>query len=80
MWDKAPFNQKMQIQNLVFPEGVLYDRKSDSYRTTKINSVILAMSQLSSELGVTKKRKTAFSSGLSCFVGATGFEPVTPAL
>lgn len=80
MWNKATFNRKMQIQNFVFPEGISYDRINNTYRTSKINSAILAMQQLYRDLVGYKKEKTAFSGGLSSLVGATGFEPVTLAL
>lgn len=68
-WGNASFNVKKQIQNLIFPEGILYDRKSDSYRTLKINEAIQAMASLSSLLGWYEKEKTAFSGGLSSLVG-----------
>ena len=77
LWDKASFHKKMELQNLVFPEGIFYDRKKDRYRTPKINSVVFAMSLLASSLGDSKKKKTAISGGLSGLVVPTGIEPVT---
>ena len=77
LWDKASFNKKMELQNLVFPEGIYYDREKNNYRTTKVNAVILFISRLSKVLEDGVKKKTALLGGLSSLVGTTGFEPVT---
>ena len=31
LWRKANFRRKQRIQNLVFPEGIHYNRKNDDY-------------------------------------------------
>ncbi len=79
-WEKASFHAKMEIQNIVFPEGILYDREKSNYRTPKVNRVILAIASISKSLEDAIKRKTATFGGLSSLVGTTGFEPVTPCL
>jgi len=38
-WLSADYNIKQRIQNLLFPEGVYYNRENDNYRTMRINSV-----------------------------------------
>ncbi len=77
LWEKATFHAKMEIQNIMFPEGILYDREKNDYRTPKINAAILLITRLASNLGEGIKRKAALLGGLSNVVGATGFEPVT---
>jgi len=71
MWQKATFNAKMELQNIMFPDGILYDREKNSYRTNKVNSVILLISSLSRSLGDNIKKKTALLGGLSSLVGTT---------
>jgi site-specific DNA recombinase len=39
LWDSGGYAQKQKLQNLVFPEGLLYNRKNDECRTPRINSV-----------------------------------------
>ncbi|MDB5223931.1 MAG: putative bacteriophage resolvase/recombinase [Chitinophagaceae bacterium] len=39
MWSCSNFDMKQKLQRLMFPEGVTYDFKNDSYRTCKVNSV-----------------------------------------
>ena len=77
LWEKASYHAKDQIQNIVFPEGILYDRENNCYRTPKINSVIRFISGIASGLAEGIKRKTALLGGLSNVVGAHGFEPRT---
>ncbi len=72
IWKEASYQRKLEIQEMVFPEGIMYDREIDNYRTTKINSVILAISQLSRGLEGIGKGKTACVSGFSNVVGGTG--------
>ena len=72
MWQEASYKLKTEIQNMVFPEGILYDREIDDYRAPKINSVILAMSQISMGLEGVEKRKTVCINGFSNVVDSTG--------
>lgn len=77
LWEKASYHAKDQIQNIVFPEGILYDRENNCYRTPKTNSVILFISGIASSLAEGIKRKTALLGGLSNVVGPLGIEPST---
>jgi len=71
LWEKATFHAKMEIQNIMFPEGILYDREKNDYRTPKINAAILLITRLASNLGEGIKKKTALLGGLSNLVGTT---------
>jgi site-specific DNA recombinase len=42
-WASADFVAKQEIQNLVFPEGIRYNRQKDEYLTTRINSLFLGI-------------------------------------
>ena len=39
MWDNENYDKKVEIQKLLFPEGIRYDRKKEHYRTIKVNSI-----------------------------------------
>ena len=39
IWNNGNFTQKQNFQKMLFPEGILYDKKNNNYRTTNANSV-----------------------------------------
>ena len=45
-WALADYGIKQRIQNLLFPEGLRYNRENDGYRTTWVNSVFLYLAYL----------------------------------
>ena len=77
MWVSGDFHQRQKLQKLVFPEGVVYDKEKDSYRTPKTNAVFQLISSLSAENMGNKKGQTSTKTDLSCLVAGTGLEPVT---
>lgn len=77
LWISGSYKDKTEIQNLVFPEGILYDRRKNNYRTTRINSVVSCITIVAKGLKGGKKRKTALKGGLSNLVGPLGIEPST---
>ena len=38
LWTNGNLNEKRKIQKMIFPEGIEYDRKTDQYRTLRVNS------------------------------------------
>jgi len=38
LWVNGNLNEKRKIQKMIFPEGIEYDRKTDQYRTLRVNS------------------------------------------
>jgi hypothetical protein len=38
---------KVKLQQLLFPEGLLYERQNDHYRTTKVNEILELISSFS---------------------------------
>jgi site-specific DNA recombinase len=77
LWARGSYNDKTVIQNLIFPEGILYDRRKNDYRTPRINSVISCIAIAAKGLKRSKKRKTAKKGGFSGLVGPLGIEPST---
>lgn len=39
LWEESDYNMKQKLQNLVFPEGVLYNKKNGQCRTTRVNFI-----------------------------------------
>ncbi len=50
-WDLGDYADKMALQFLVFPEGMLYNRKNDECRTTRVNEVFSYFARLVSVSG-----------------------------
>ena len=38
-WTSSDIEQKEKLQKLVFPEGIIYDKQNDAFRTTRVNSI-----------------------------------------
>jgi site-specific DNA recombinase len=78
MWASGNIRLREKLQQLVFPKGIVYDRKNQAFRTIKVNSVISAIAQPVGN-GEDKKNRTApFLSGQSGFVGVRRLELPTP--
>ena len=45
-WLSADYNIKQRVQNLLFPEGISYDRETDQCRTSRINFMFLYLAYL----------------------------------
>ena len=68
IWGSAHFNRKQRIQNLLFPEGIFYNRKNDDYRTTKINLLFSAIPYLAKNSEGYKKGDSAFLNEIPAWV------------
>ena len=75
LWSSNSYRGKLEIQELVFLKGIVYDRKKESFRTSEINQVALVMSQLSKEIDINKKADSNSNSHLSALVRTKGLEP-----
>ena len=62
LWENGDYQQKVNLQNLVFPEGVLWDRSIGDYRTSKVNSVFSLIDYIPTDNG---PHNTKSDSGLS---------------
>jgi site-specific DNA recombinase len=68
VWDCSDYHQKQKLQNLVFPEGMHYNRKNDECRTIRTNSAFLSIAELSRLLDDAKIDNPYHESGLSVWV------------
>jgi len=46
LWEKSDLEGKRIFQNLLFPEGIIYNRESDCYRTPRVNSFFSPIPQM----------------------------------
>ncbi len=75
MWSSANYSTKLQLQTLVFPEGISYSKKNDDYRTEKVNSFFSLIPLLSADCD---KMKNGFDETFfkkSASVPRAGVEP-----
>jgi site-specific DNA recombinase len=77
MWSNANFRRKQRIQNLVFPEGILYNRKNDNYRTPRINLLFSAIPYLTGLIEAYKKGDFDILAKIPTWVVPLGIEPST---
>ena len=69
LWKKASFAGKQRIQNLLFPDGIHYNRKNDDYRTTRINLLFAAIPYLTGLVERYKNGEIDFSTEIPTWVG-----------
>lgn len=79
-WLKADYFTKQQIQFLLFPEGIRYNKQNDECRTTRIHSVFAYIVYLKQNLVEIKRGIPLLNmdnASLSCSVAGAGLEPTT---
>ena len=74
LWENGDFRLRQNLQSLVFPDGILYDKKMDGYRTEKENEVFDIFRKFSDTY---KNNKGTAVDLLSPKVEITGLEPAT---
>lgn len=77
LWVSGGYAEKQKLQNLVFPDGLLYNRKNDECRTPRINSVFLYMTGLARALQKSKSGDTSKIDNVPALVESIGVEPTT---
>jgi site-specific DNA recombinase len=75
VWSSSDYTHKQKLQNLIFPEGIYYNKKNDQSRTPKINSVFLQIAQLQGVLAENNKGFQLPFSLKSPWAERKGFEP-----
>ena len=64
-------NEKENLQKLIFPDGVTYNRKNRTFRTEKINAVFRCIATLNCIRDEKEKGQTGNETNLSGCVGMT---------
>lgn len=78
IWASASLPRKENLQKLVFPEGLAYDKKKQAFRTGKINEAILQIARLSGDLCKMTKGLRITKNPKSLLAERAGFEPAIP--
>jgi site-specific DNA recombinase len=80
MWASGEYQDKQRFQYLLFPDGLVYDKKKGSCRTERIDSTFLGIVIKSQALANKKIGIPALGLRYSDLVENTGFEPVASSL
>ena len=77
-WVSSDIDRKEKLQKLVFPAGIVYDKKNGTFRTERVNSIFDLIASLSSDTGNNEKRQTGGKTCLSPSVRQRRFELPCP--
>ena len=80
LWKNGSYKNRQNIQYLVFPDGLIWDKESGKPRTIHENEALLLMRLISSTYKTTGNKKTGKSFDLSGLVAEAGLEPATSGL
>ena len=69
LWGVGDFDSRQSLQKLVFPNGVLFDKENDDYRTENENEVFRIFRRLSANYEIEKTKATDDFTHLSPYVG-----------
>jgi len=50
MWGSGDYNQRQELQNILFEKGIMYNRQTDECRSIEDNEFVTAIAQLSKDL------------------------------
>lgn len=77
IWASGDIENKLRVQNLVFPEGLSINPKNRQYLTKKVNRIFSLTSVFTGETKGEESKKPTDDVDGSCLVAGTGLEPVT---
>jgi hypothetical protein len=77
LWEHSDYAGKQMLQNLVFPEGMYYNRKNDGCRTPKVNGIFRYISTLAGITGHKKNGSVVDENNPAALVVWGGIEPPT---
>ena len=75
LWDNGSFKNKQCLQQLVFPEGLYYDREKMDYRTPVVNTCFSVIKGISDDCEMGKTKSDSDSASKSLSVVLPGLEP-----
>ncbi len=78
LWNNGDFEIRQKLQNLLFPNGILFDKEMDDYRTENENEVLRVFKRFSSICRVEKEKAITEFLQLSPAVGKRRLERPTP--
>ncbi len=57
MWASGDYNQRQELQNALFKDGIIYDRQKDECRSVGENEFVIEIAQLSKDLAIFGNQK-----------------------
>jgi site-specific DNA recombinase len=78
LWQDGTVSLKERLQKLIFPSGLVYDKKNEVFRTPDINFIIAEIARHTGDLAKMKKGLAPFLSCKSLSAERVGFEPTIP--
>ena len=75
VWNIGDTAAKEKLQKLIFPDGIVYDRKNESFRTPKVNTIFSRIAHLSGNPPENEKGTNHADDDLSLLAEQEGFEP-----
>ena len=69
LWQEGDFRTRQKLQNLVYPNGILYDKHLGSYRTENENEVFRIFRTISTGYIIEKEKAAKENTPLSPLVG-----------
>ena len=77
LWQIAGLNQKRLLQNLIFPDGIVWSKESDDIEPVSKNEFLFTWGLKSSSYGEKENGQTAENCNLSALAPQLGLEPRT---
>lgn len=77
IWGSVGLEDKRNLQQTLFPDGIYYDVKNHQYLTKEINSFVLLSNTISKDYEVKKKGINQVEPEISPSVAGSGVEPET---
>lgn len=77
LWSSGDLEAKRRLQNMLFPEGILFDHKNDRYRTIRVNSIFSAISTITGNMNGNKNGTQSKNMKVSRLVPKVGIEPAS---
>ncbi len=71
MWVSFEYHEKQRLQYLVFPDGMMYNKKNDQVLTSRVNTLFYEIASLSNSLEQNKKD----NSSTNCLFGSSVVPP-----
>jgi site-specific DNA recombinase len=80
IWDYSDFKDRQKLQNMLFPSGITYNKKTDQCRTTALDKVFGWTALKQAEMEVIEKGESPILMKDSPYVAGSGVEPETSGL
>lgn len=75
LWQDGDIALKEGLQNLLFPSGLVYDKKNGAFRTPDLNYIIAEIARHTGDFAIIKKGLSFFYKRQSLCAVRAGFEP-----